>query len=58
MFFASEYTSEYPWRFYAIYRSFRDDPLAYWGEVYEEDDFGSDWLYGENLKSRPPSPHC
>ena len=32
----------------------RDDLPTFWGEQYEAD-FGSDWLYGENLKSRPPS---
>jgi hypothetical protein len=37
-----------------IYRPFRDDPPTFWGELYEAD-FGSDWLYGENRKSRPPS---
>ena len=41
-------------RFYAIYRPFRDDSPTYWDELYEAD-FGSDWFYGENLKSRPPS---
>ena len=31
---------------------FRDDPPTYWDELYEVD---FDWLYRENLKSRPPS---
>ena len=28
---------------------------THWGELLYEVDFGSDWLYGENLKTRPPS---
>ena len=34
--------------------NFRDDEPTYWDELYEAD-FGSDWLYGETLRSRPSS---